>query len=86
MSMSGVRSLSLIETAPQERYPIQTYVLEENNLVIKDAIYKELSRNGQTFILYNNVNNIETKVNEFRSLVPEAKIDYAHGQMNKVTL
>lgn len=50
MSMSGVRSLSLIETAPQERYPIQTYVLEENNLVIKDAIYKELSRNGQTFI------------------------------------
>ena len=86
MSMSGVRSLSLIETAPQERYPIQTYVLEENNLVIKDAIYKELSRNGQTFILYNNVNNIETKVNEFRSLVPEAKIDYAHGQMNKVNL
>ena len=86
LSMSGVRSLSLIETAPQERYPIQTYVLEENNLVIKDAIYKELSRNGQTFILYNNVNNIETKVNEFRSLVPEAKIDYAHGQMNKVTL
>ena len=86
MSMSGVRSLSLIETAPQERYPIQTYVLEENNLVIKDAIYKELSRNGQTFILYNNINNIETKVNEFRSLVPEAKIDYAHGQMNKVTL
>lgn len=86
MSMSGVRSLSLIETAPQERYPIQTYVLEENNLVIKDAIYKELSRNGQTFILYNNVNNIETKVNEFRSLVPEAKIDYAHGQMNKDTL
>lgn len=86
MSMSGVRGLSLIETAPQERYPIQTYVLEENNLVIKDAIYKELSRNGQTFILYNNVNNIETKVNEFRSLVPEAKIDYAHGQMNKVTL
>lgn len=86
MSMSGVRSLSLIETAPQERYPIQTYVLEENNLVIKDAIYKELSRNGQTFILYNNVSNIETKVNEFRSLVPEAKIDYAHGQMNKVTL
>lgn len=86
MSMSGVRSLSLIETAPQERYPIQTYVLEENNLVIKDAIYKELSRNGQTFILYNNVNNIETKVNEFRSLVPEAKIDYAYGQMNKVTL
>lgn len=86
MSMSGVRSLSLIETAPQERYPIQTYVLEENNLVIKDAIYKELSRNGQTFILYNNVNNIETKVNEFRSLVPEAKIDYAHGQMNKVIL
>ena len=83
MSLTGIRSLALIETPPKERYPIQTYVLEESNLVIKDAIYKELSRNGQVFILYNSVEKIASKVLELSRLVPEAKIDYAHGQMNK---
>ena len=86
MSLTGIRSLALIETPPKERYPIQTYVLEESNLVIKDAIYKELSRNGQVFILYNNVEKIEDKVLEIRNLVPEAKIDFAHGQMTKDSL
>ena len=86
MSLTGIRSLALIETPPKERYPIQTYVLEESNLVIKDAIYKELSRNGQVFILYNSVEKIASKVLELSRLVPEAKIDYAHGQMNKVEL
>ena len=86
MSLTGLRSLALIETPPKERYPIQTYVLEESNLVIKDAIYKELSRNGQVFILYNSVEKIENKVLEIRKLVPEAKIDYAHGQMKKEQL
>ena len=61
MSMTGIRSLALIETPPKERYPIQTYVLEESNLVIKDAIYKELSRDGQVFILYNNIIDMEQK-------------------------
>ncbi len=83
MSLTGIRSLALIETPPKERYPIQTYVLEESNLVIKDAIYKELSRNGQVFILFNSVDKIQEKVLEISRLVPEAKIDFAHGQMTK---
>ena len=83
MSLTGIRSLALIETPPKERYPIQTYVLEESNLVIKDAIYKELSRNGQVFILFNSIDKIEEKVLEIKRLVPEAKIDFAHGQMSR---
>ena len=83
MSLTGIRSLALIETPPKERYPIQTYVLEESNLVIKDAIYKELSRGGQVFILYNSVERIEDKVFEISKLVPEAKVDFAHGKMTK---
>ena len=83
MSLTGVRGLSLIETPPAFRYPIQTYVLRENDQVIKDAIYKELSRNGQLFILYNNVSKIEDQVIRIKKLVPEAKITYIHGQMNK---
>ena len=83
MSLTGIRSLALIETPPKERYPIQTYVLEESNLVIKDAIYKELSRSGQVFILFNSVEKIEEKMLEISRLVPEAKIDFAHGQMTK---
>ena len=83
MSMTGIRSLALIETPPKERYPIQTYVLEESNLVIKDAIYKELSRDGQVFILFNSVEKIEEKVREIKSLVPEVNIEFAHGRMTK---
>ena len=83
MSMTGIRSLALIETPPKERYPIQTYVLEESDLVIKDAIYKELSRGGQVFILYNSVERIEEKVRHIKSLVPDASVDFAHGQMTK---
>ena len=86
MSMTGIRSLALIETAPAQRLPIQTYVLGENNNVIKDAIYKELSRNGQAFILYNHVDNIEDKMYNINKLVPEAKMDFAHGQMTKTEL
>lgn len=86
MSMSGVRSLALIETAPAQRLPIQTYVLGENNNVIKDALYKELSRNGQAFILYNHVDNIEDKMSDINKLVPEARMDFAHGQMTKTEL
>ena len=83
MSLVGIRSLSLITTPPINRFPIQTYVVEENNALIKDAIYKELSRNGQVFILYNHVDLIEHKVYEIQSLVPEAKIIFAHGKMNR---
>ena len=83
MSLVGIRSLSLITTPPINRFPIQTYVVEENKALIKDAIYKELSRSGQVFILYNHVELIEHKVYEIQSLVPEAKIIYAHGRMNR---
>ena len=86
MSMIGIRSLSLIETPPVNRYPIETYVIEENDLLIKDAIYKELSRNGQVFFLYNSVEKIESKVNEISKLVPEARIVFAHGRMSKEEL
>jgi len=83
MSMTGLRSLSLIETPPVDRYPVQTYVMEENSHIIKDAVYKELSRNGQVFILYNRVETIESKKAELERLIPEARIVVAHGQMGK---
>ena len=86
MSLAGVRSLSLIETPPIDRYPIQTYVLEENKNVIKDAIYKELSRNGQVFILYNDIKSMDSKKMELEQLVPEARIICGHGKMNKENL
>ena len=83
MSLVGIRSLSLIETPPINRYPVQTYVIEENNQLIKDAIYKELSRNGQVFILYNRVQSIEEAKNRICNLVPDARVAIAHGQMTK---
>ena len=86
MSLIGIRSLSLIETPPKNRYPVQTYVMDENDAIIRDAIYKEMSRGGQVFILYNNVQNIERKVNKIQTLVPDAKIEYAHGQLSKTDL
>ena len=86
MSMVGIRNLSLIETPPVNRLPVQTYVLEENDYIIKDAIYKELARDGQAFILYNSVENIELKKLELQKLIPEARIIHAHGRMSKTEL
>ena len=86
MAMSGLRDLSIIDTPPVNRYPIQTYVLEENDLIIKDAIYKELARKGQIFILYNNIDKLDSIVSHIKSLVPEARIISAHGRMNKIEL
>lgn len=83
MSLVGIRSLSLITTPPVNRYPIQTYVVEENKQLIKEAIYKELSRNGQVFVLHNRVDTIQNKVYELKTLVPEARILFIHGQMDK---
>ena len=86
MSLTGIRSLSLIETPPCNRYPVQTYVIRENKQIIKDAIYKEICRNGQVFILYNNTYEMDTKVSEISSLVPNAKVIGAHGKMSKTEL
>ncbi len=83
MSLVGIRSLSLIETPPVNRYPVQTYVVEENNQILKDAIYKELSRNGQVFILYNRVQSIEEFSLRIKNIAPDARIAIAHGQMSK---
>ncbi len=83
MSLTGIRNLSLIETPPTNRYPVQTYVMAKNNVLIKDAIYKELSRKGQIFILHNNVSSLESFASEIKQLVPEARIVTAHGQMQK---
>ena len=83
MAMSGLRDLSIIDTAPVNRYPVQTYVMAESDMVVKDAIYKELARKGQIFILYNHVDGLENKRSELQKLVPEARIVMAHGRMNK---
>ena len=83
MSMSGLRSLSLIETPPVNRYPVQTYVVAENDALLKDAIYKELSRNGQVFILSNRIEEMEKKKYHIERLVPDAKVITAHGKMGK---
>lgn len=86
MSMLGVRDLSVIETPPANRYPIQTYVMEKNPGAIREAIQREMGRGGQVFYLYNRVETIERKVEEIQALVPEARIAYAHGQMTEVQL
>ena len=83
MSLVGIRSLSLIETPPVNRYPVQTYVIQENMQILKDAIYKELSRNGQVYILYNKVQSINEEALKIQKLVPEASIAVVHGQMTK---
>lgn len=82
MSIVGVRDMSVIYEPPQNRMPVQTYVLEYDKEIIKEAITKELERNGQVFYLYNNVEGIETKAMRIQSLVPEAKTTFAHGKMS----
>jgi transcription-repair coupling factor (superfamily II helicase) len=86
MSMTGIRDMSVIETPPEQRYPVQTYVMEYNDAVVREAILKELSRGGQTYFVYNRVRNMEQFAEYLRSLVPQARIAYAHGQMSEKTL
>ena len=82
MSILGVRDMSVIYEPPQNRRPVQTYVLEYDAEVIKEAITKELEREGQVFYLYNNVENISKKAMDIQELVPEAKVEFAHGKMS----
>jgi len=83
MSLVGIRDISVIEDPPEERYPVQTYVMEYNREVIKDAIIREIGRNGQVFYLYNKVRTIDMKATEIQALVPEARVAVAHGQMEE---
>ena len=86
MSMSGIRDMSVIETPPAQRYPVQTYVMEYSDGVVREAIRKELGRGGQVYFLYNHVRTMEYFAEYLRELVPEARIAYAHGQMGERTL
>lgn len=86
MSMLGIRDLSVIETAPVNRYPVQTYVMETNLGVIREGILRELDRGGQVYYVYNKVDTIEQKVSELSELVPEARIGFVHGQMSEIQL
>ena len=86
MSMLGIRDLSVIETPPTNRYPVQTYVLEQNDRVIRDAVLREMDRGGQVYYLYNKVDTIEKKVSELQELIPEASIGFVHGQMSEIRL
>lgn len=86
MSMLGVRDLSVIETPPANRFPVQTFVMENNKGAVRDAIEREIARDGQVFYLFNNVAQIEEKAAELEQLVPEARVGIAHGQMTAVQL
>jgi transcription-repair coupling factor (superfamily II helicase) len=83
MSMIGVRDLSVIETPPENRFPVQTYVMEYNDTLVREAIERELARDGQVYFLYNRVEDIERKAEEISMLVPDARVTYAHGKMSE---
>ncbi len=83
MSMLGVRDLSVIETPPENRFPVQTYVMEYNGSLVREAIERELARDGQVYFLYNRVEDIERKAEEISMLVPDARVICAHGQMSE---
>ena len=86
MSLTGVRDISVIETPPEERYPIQTYVVEQNDQLIRDAILREVGRGGQVYFVYNRVESIQSMANYIRELVPECKVGIIHGQMTEKEL
>ena len=83
MSMLGVRDLSVIETPPENRFPVQTYVMEYNEGLVREAIERELARDGQVYFLYNRVEDIERKADEISQLVPDARVTFAHGRMSE---
>ncbi len=83
MSLIGVRQLSLLETPPSNRYPVQTYVVEKNKNLIIDVIQKELARDGQVFYLYNNIDQIYNIARSIQVELPDAKIAVAHGKMSR---
>lgn len=86
MSMLGVRDLSVIETPPENRFPIQTYVVEYNPILVREAIEREMARGGQIFFLYNRVENIDKIARDLGMLVPEARVGVAHGRMTETEL
>ncbi len=83
MSLIGIRDMSVLEEAPNDRMPIQTYVMEYNDEMVREAISRELSRQGQVFYVYNKVKDIDEIAAKIQKLVPEATVAYAHGQMRE---
>ena len=83
MSLIGIRDMSVLEEPPVDRHPIQTYVLEHNEEIIREAINRELARGGQVYYVYNRVNGIDEVANMVAKLVPEANVAFAHGQMKE---
>ncbi len=83
MSLIGIRDMSVLEEPPEERQPIQTYVLEHNDELIKDAIYREISRDGQVYYVHNRVKDIDEVALKISAMVPEANVAFAHGQMSE---
>lgn len=83
MSLIGIRDMSVLEEAPMERMPIQTYVMEYNDEMVREAINRELSRGGQVYYVYNRVNTIVEMTNTIAKLVPDANVAFAHGQMKE---
>ncbi len=83
MSLSGIRDMSILEEPPQERQPIQTYVMENNPEFVREAIHREIARGGQVYYLYNRVETIQDEAFRVQKLVPEANVAYAHGQMSE---
>ena len=86
MSLSGLRDISVIETPPKDRLPIQTYLAEESEQLIKDVLSRELARGGQAFVVYNRVDTIDEFANFIRRLMPNANVGVAHGQMSEKEL
>ena len=83
MALSGIRDMSVIEEAPQDRHPVQTYVLEHDNGILADAIRRELRRGGQVYYLHNDIGSIDHVSATLQSLIPEARIGIGHGKMNE---
>ncbi len=83
MSLTGIRDISTLEDPPEHRYPVQTYVVEHRDDIVRDAIHRELARGGQVFYLYNRVQGIHSRMAHIQGLVPEAQVGYAHGQMGE---
>ena len=86
MSLTGIRDMSLISEPPEERYPVQTYVLEYDDLILREVIMREIDRGGQVFCVYNRVRGIHRIAERIANLVPEARIAVGHGQMNEHAL
>ena len=86
MSLVGARDMSIIETPPQERFPVQTYVIENNDVIIRDAIKREVRRGGQVYFIYNRIETIEKMYLHLSSMLPDIKIGVAHGQMSEEEL